>query len=814
MWATPLPSPPSIRHKRSVRRVSVLAAVLLSLSLVSCKDDGPTKTPGGSDASPDEADGPTGPAETRHEMLANSASLDELHPSNAPNTAGILAPVNHHETAYDASAPATVLVATSWGHGSGVIIDSAGWVLTNYHVIENAETADFGIRTEVTVPDIREDGSAIPGKRYTAVAYKVDPKRDIALLKIESDEDFPVAPLAQDDPRPGSRVAAIGNAGVGFGWAIKHCSINAVGTMESAAQVIFTRQHQQLAEKHKEQVAKAAKKAAEEAGTLIQTDCTVLPGDSGGPLIDETTHQVVGLNVAVKPWTEKGQQLGSVAFHIHVKELRDFMNEVPDKPPRFVPDPWELGGAEGIAADVDKDGELDTLKLMGMCGTSSMCAALFVDVNQDSFKKGEKIPSLEEIYEGRIFDPEFVLYERGRLPRELGDPVRPRSIMDELFYFDSDDDGTLDGVLVKDGEDKTVRGYRRTAVGLEADPSLKEIGPDLFKTQALKERFAAYRVAFGGGATSNDASRTSALEVEVMDKDGDGVMDTALANTRLDERLMIDVDGDGKLGDNLADRLGRGDVDVEFLVVAGSPYRVYYDTDGDGNMDTLLETRRAADKMAQDAWKLDKGGKKTPLPDLVGRHVYRPELIPGEVGAKLRKLLLANVSSEAVAADEGLGSFPPTTPAPFCSVQAYDDSNDYLVAIEDVGRVMVQADLDRNSYPKSQKKRDPKLTVREGKFDPEFVFAYDGGIAWAFYDADGKGSWDTILVSHAGSPLVANHKFTVAKDGTVAGAPVEGKQPMLDPALITSKKLRGRFTKVKSRVEEKTGAKGKKSTNK
>ena len=137
-----------------------------------------------------------------------------------------------------------VLVTTRWGHGSGVVVDPKGLVVTNYHVVEAGETEDFGIEVGITTAKINPDGSADPDKRLRAHALKVDPARDLALLQIDGLEGtLPAAPLAPADrPRAGRKVSAIGNAGVGFGWAVKHCHINAIGTLESAASAIFQRE--------------------------------------------------------------------------------------------------------------------------------------------------------------------------------------------------------------------------------------------------------------------------------------------------------------------------------------------------------------------------------------------------------------------------------------------------------------------------------------------------------------------------------------------------------------------------------------------
>jgi S1-C subfamily serine protease len=63
------------------------------------------------------------------------------------------------ESIYDTVAPATVLVSTPWGLGSGVFVGETGRVLTNYHVVASGHTEDYGIEATITTVRVRDDGS-------------------------------------------------------------------------------------------------------------------------------------------------------------------------------------------------------------------------------------------------------------------------------------------------------------------------------------------------------------------------------------------------------------------------------------------------------------------------------------------------------------------------------------------------------------------------------------------------------------------------------------------------------------------------------
>src|SRR6185436_6716552 len=132
------------------------------------------------------------------------------------------------------------------GVGSGVVIDEKGYILTNNHVIDDAE------RLKVTLAD----GRVLRGK----VAGS-DEVTDLAVLKVEPDEPLPAAQLGNsDDLKAGQIVLAIGNPfGLTGGPAVT------AGIISSLNRSIQTR-----------------------SGVLelIQTDAAINPGNSGGPLVN------------------------------------------------------------------------------------------------------------------------------------------------------------------------------------------------------------------------------------------------------------------------------------------------------------------------------------------------------------------------------------------------------------------------------------------------------------------------------------------------------------------------------------------------
>ena len=139
--------------------------------------------------------------------------------------------------------------------GSGFIIDKKGYVVTNNHVIEDAE------QIKVKVADDMEFDAEVVGR---------DPNTDLALLKIESKKDLPVLTMGNSDElKIGQWVVAIGSP---FGL---ERTVTA-GIVSAKGRVIGSGPYDDF----------------------IQTDASINPGNSGGPLLN-MKGEVVGINTAI-----------------------------------------------------------------------------------------------------------------------------------------------------------------------------------------------------------------------------------------------------------------------------------------------------------------------------------------------------------------------------------------------------------------------------------------------------------------------------------------------------------------------------------
>src|SRR5438132_6124285 len=163
--------------------------------------------------------------------------------------------------------------------GSGVIVDAKGYVLTNNHVIENAQ--DITVRLS-------------DGRKFTAKLVGRDPKTDLAVLKVDAPALLPVAELGDSDQlRVGQWAIAIGNP---FGLD-RTVTVGIVSATARNRVGVATYEN------------------------FIQTDASINPGNSGGPLLN-LDGKVIGINTAI---VAAGQGIG---FSIPINEAKAVMAQL------------------------------------------------------------------------------------------------------------------------------------------------------------------------------------------------------------------------------------------------------------------------------------------------------------------------------------------------------------------------------------------------------------------------------------------------------------------------------------------------------
>ncbi len=165
--------------------------------------------------------------------------------------------------------------------GSGLIIDSTGYILTNEHVILRAS------RVKVTLQD---------GRTFNARVVGSEPARDLAVLKIDADKPFPTARLGDSaDIMIGETVVAIGNP---FGLS----NTVTTGVISASERTIRTDSGRVYVD-------------------FLQTDASINPGNSGGPLLN-LDGEVIGITTAVY-----GQAQG-IGFAIPINSARRIVDDL------------------------------------------------------------------------------------------------------------------------------------------------------------------------------------------------------------------------------------------------------------------------------------------------------------------------------------------------------------------------------------------------------------------------------------------------------------------------------------------------------
>jgi len=145
------------------------------------------------------------------------------------------------------------------GEGSGFVISSDGYVVTNNHVVADFDKIDV----------VFLDGAKLPAK-----VVGRDPATDVALLKVESSRSLPSLPLGDSDrTRPGDWVVAIGNP---------------FGLENTVTAGIVSAKHRRTGQNE----------GGPRYADFIQTDAAINPGNSGGPLLN-LSGEVIGINTMI-----------------------------------------------------------------------------------------------------------------------------------------------------------------------------------------------------------------------------------------------------------------------------------------------------------------------------------------------------------------------------------------------------------------------------------------------------------------------------------------------------------------------------------
>lgn len=175
---------------------------------------------------------------------------------------------------------------TQEGEGTGMILTSNGYILTNNHVVpQNSQSLTVTLTNQ---------------KTYKGTVVAADPANDLALVKINANGLSTVKLGNSNDVVTGDEVIAIGNALGQFQNTVTNGIISATNRSITASD-------------------SSSPSGSESLSGLFQTDAAINPGNSGGPLITTNNGLVIGINTAT---SSQGQNLG---FSIPINVAKTFL---------------------------------------------------------------------------------------------------------------------------------------------------------------------------------------------------------------------------------------------------------------------------------------------------------------------------------------------------------------------------------------------------------------------------------------------------------------------------------------------------------
>jgi serine protease Do len=232
-------------------------------------------------------------------QIGNNSTIGSSHAQYAKDDGNKIVTENEQTIAsvVDKVSPSVVSIITSTtsrnsayaqaAAGTGMIVTKDGYVLTNKHVVNGANSVSIVTSDGKTYDDVRVVGT--------------DPLNDIAFLKIADVSDLPAVTLGDSKTvRTGQTVIAIGNALGQYQNTVTSGIISGLG---------------------RPVVASDGASESESLSDLLQTDAAINSGNSGGPLLN-ATGQVIGINTAV------AQDAQSIGFSIPIGAAKGALNNI------------------------------------------------------------------------------------------------------------------------------------------------------------------------------------------------------------------------------------------------------------------------------------------------------------------------------------------------------------------------------------------------------------------------------------------------------------------------------------------------------
>lgn len=357
--------------------------------------------------------------------------------------------------------------------GSGVIISDDGYIVTNNHVVEDAD------EILVTLFDNRE---------YDARLIGTDPTTDLALVKI-SERNLPFVTYGNSDVvQPGEWVLAVGNP------------FNLTSTVTAGIVSAKTRNIGILRDRNNLQIE-----------SFIQTDAVVNPGNSGGALVN-LRGDLIGINTAIA--TPTGTYAG-YSFAVPVSLVKKVMDDL-----------LEFGevkrGLLGISitdvnAQLAESQDLDVLTGVYVSVVNNNSAAQEAGIETGDVItaiNGVEVTNVSQLQElvarNRPGDEVRVTYLRSGREKTVEATLKSFSGSTELIAAESE--SSLDGAIFEDVDDEEL-----DELGISGGVKITDIGNGKWKSLGVKEGFIITQI------DRSKISDVEDLETTLEDKDGERI---------------------------------------------------------------------------------------------------------------------------------------------------------------------------------------------------------------------------------------------------------------------------------------------------
>lgn len=426
-----------------------------------------------------------GPGDTVALRVPTDQALAALHPSTGPLNLDADPPSDELRTLLGGAsrgpaasvfpnvAPSVVIVRAGGAYGTGFIVKSDGWILTNHHVIAGATMdIDSGARfAHIHFGTLQDGFMQLDRKEHLAFVHATNPEKDLALLKLVR---LPIGPplkpieLASENAGPGTDCLTIGHPSRGLFWSLRSGEVVGIGQYPGDMIDTVMPQFSMTTAARQSFVESLRHKASRKA---LISSCGINPGDSGGPLLN-MQGELIAVNFAV-PKSEKGSQvsLDKFSYHVHLDEVRKFIADLPAKPEVAEPEIWPPATC-GRLLDRDNDGTYETWLFLLKEGEPA--TGLLWDLDNDTpatFVKefGERKADRDQ------FDAE-VAWARVPVAR---------------MFYDRDNDGTMDMILtdLNDNGESDLTIVRTETGWKKQDAPQPMLDATLLADEQLRERF-------------------------------------------------------------------------------------------------------------------------------------------------------------------------------------------------------------------------------------------------------------------------------------------------------------------------------------